>query len=161
MKLSVWAAALLLLSSATAFAQASAPADASALAAIQELNRKYIDNGKRMDNAAFMALWADDAVDLLPGMEPLVGKKAMAAWLDGVTAQMRDYKLTVYEIDFQEIKISGNWAFEWGTSRQTVLPPKGGKLMENPEKILLILHREPDGSWKFRQEMWNSTPAHP
>ena len=122
------------------------------MAAIREMNRKFIDTGKRMDNAAYLTLWADDAVDLLPGMKPLVGKKAMADWLEGVTAQMRDYKLTEYEIDFQEIKISGDWAFEWGTCRQTVHPPNGGKPMDNPGKILLILHREADGAWKFRQE---------
>jgi len=133
--------------------------DDAAAQAIQDLNRKFLDAGRRMDNPAVMALWTDDAVDLLPGMRPLVGKKAIGAWLDGVTAQMRDYKLTAYDIDFQDLKTSGDWAFEWGTSRQTVQPPGGGKAFENPGKILLILHREADGAWKFREEMWNSSPA--
>ena len=127
--------------------------------AIHDLNRRFLDAGRHMDNAAVMALWTDDAVDLLPGMRPLVGKTAIAAWLDGVTAQMHDYKLTAYDIDFQELKISGDWAFEWGISKETVIPPNGGKAVDNPGKILLILHRDTDGQWKFRQEMWNSSPA--
>ena len=56
---------------------------------IQAFNRKLEDATRQMDNAAIVALWADDGISLLPSTKPIVGKAAISAFLDSVTAQIK------------------------------------------------------------------------
>ena len=107
-----------------------------------------------MDNAATMALWAEDGVSLLPGMAPIEGKSTIAKWLDGVVSHLRGYRVTAQDNEFHDVEVSGDWASEWGTTHQVVQPPNGGPVMETWGKILLVLRRDKDGAWKIREEMW-------
>ncbi len=105
-----------------------------------------------------ISLWAEDGTTLLPEMAPLTGKSNIAKWLDAVTAKMPGYRVARQENDFHDAIISGEWASEWGTTTQVVQPPEGKAPIEIHGKILLVLHREKDGEWKIKQEMWNSSP---
>lgn len=109
-----------------------------------------------MDNTAVMALWAEDGVTLLPGMAPITGRQAIARWLDAVVARMPGYRVTRQENEFHDIRVSGDWASEWGTTQQTVQPPDGKPVLEIFGKILLVLHREGPGKWRIEAEMWNN-----
>jgi len=126
-------------------------------AEIDAFNQKFLDATLKMDNAASLALWADDGVSLLPNTAPIVGKKAIAKFLDDVIARIAGYKVTGQVNDFHDIQVSGDWATEWGTTHQSIQPPDGRPMMEIYGKILLVLHREKDG-WHIAQEMWNSAP---
>lgn len=63
-----------------------------------------------MDNAAIMAMWAENGADLLPATSPMVGKPAIASFLDDVTSQLAGYHMQKVEMDFQGIEVSGDWA---------------------------------------------------
>ncbi len=134
---------------------AAAPG-AAGLKEVEAFNRKFQEVTLRMDSAALMALWADDGVTLLPAMPPLTGKKKIAEWLGDVISKMPGYKVTKQENDFHDIRVSGDWASEWGTTYQVVEPPDGKPAIESYGKILLVLHKEKDGQWKIKQEMWNA-----
>jgi ketosteroid isomerase-like protein len=108
-----------------------------------------------MDNAATMALWAEDGVALLPGMAPLEGKTTISKWLDGVVAGLTGYRVAAQDNDFHDILISGKWASEWGTTNQVVQRPDGKPAIETWGKILLVLHKGDNGAWRIREEMWN------
>jgi uncharacterized protein (TIGR02246 family) len=123
---------------------------------IASFNQKFRDATLQMDNAATMALWAEDGVTLLPGLAPIEGKKTIARWLDGVVAGLAGYRVTTQENDFHDIQISGDWASEWGATHQIVQPPDRKPVIETWGKILLVLHRDADGAWKIREEMWNA-----
>ena len=131
----------------------------SARKEIEAFNQRYTAAHLKMDNAAVMAMWAEEGVTLLPGMAPLAGRSNIAKWLDGITAKMPGYRVTKQQDDFHDIQISGDWASEWGTTDQIVQPPDGKPPIESHGKILLVLHREKDGQWKIRQEMWNPGPS--
>ncbi len=138
---------------------APAPAVAAPAAATQEIeafNGRFREAILSMDNSAVMALWSDDGVTLLPGMAPIAGKKTIARWLDGVTAEMPGYRVTRQENEFHDVRIAGDWASEWGITHQVVQPPGGKPPLEIYGKILLVLHREGPGSWKIQEEMWNN-----
>ena len=62
-------------------------------AEIEAFNRKLEDATRRMDNAAIVALWADDGISLLPSTNPIVGKAAIAAFIDRVTTQIKGAKM--------------------------------------------------------------------
>jgi len=97
-------------------------------------------------------------VSLLPEMAPLVGKQAISKFVADVLAKMPGYKVTKEEIDFRDIRVSGDWAYEWGLEHQVAQPPDGKPGFDGRGKILLILHKDAHGEWKIQQEMWNSAP---
>jgi len=124
---------------------------------IAAFNEKFINAHLRMDNPAIIGMWADDGVSLLPNMPPLVGKQAIAKFINDITAQMPGYKIVREKIDFRDIQVSGDWASEWGLETQALQPPKMDA-MEGYGKIMFVLHKDSSGQWKIQQEMWNAAP---
>ncbi|MGH9758463.1 MAG: YybH family protein [Candidatus Acidiferrales bacterium] len=143
---------------------AAAPSNAtggkqSARQNLDAFNRKFVEACQKMDHAADAAFWADDGVDLLPDMEPMVGKAKIAAWLDGLSAQMAGAKMLYCTIDWRDIRIQGDMAYEWGINRQKVVFPPPQKPFIGEGKILLILKQQADGTWRVELESWNTNPA--
>lgn len=126
---------------------------------IEEFNQRFREATLKMDNAGTMALWAEDGVSLLPGMAPMVGRKTIGDWLNDLVTKMPGYRVTKQENEFHDLQISGAWASEWGTTYQVVQPPDGKPPIENHGKILLVLHKEKDGAWRIKQEMWNAAES--
>ncbi len=126
--------------------------------AIEEFNRQFVENCRTMNHKGGAELWADDGVDLLPGMEPMVGKAAISKWLLGLDDQLKGAKVTQCDVDWQSIQISGDTAYEWGINTQTVSLPDKPEPFKNKGKITLILRRQPQGGWKLALESWNSSP---
>lgn len=126
--------------------------------AIEALNQKEADSCRTMDNSITKTLWADDGVDLIQGLQQMVGKKAISDWLDGLTPQLKGAKMEYCTIDWHDLKISGDWAYEWGITRQKIDPPAPQKPFESAGKMVLILKRQADGGWKVELESWNSLP---
>ena len=89
-------------------------------------------------------------------MAPLVGRAAIGKFVNDIAAQMPGYKIVREKIDFQDIQVSGDWAYEWGLETQALQPPNQ-PAMEGYGKILLIRHKEA-GEWKIQTEMWNASP---
>jgi uncharacterized protein (TIGR02246 family) len=125
---------------------------------IDAFNKRYVDMHLKMDTAAIFGTWAEDGVSLMPGEAPLVGKKAIVAWVENILAQMPGYKVVKEEIEFHDIQISGDWASEWATEHQVVQPPDGKPVIDSRGKMALVLHRGANGEWKVKQEMWNQAP---
>jgi ketosteroid isomerase-like protein len=111
-----------------------------------------------MDHKADAEFWTDDGVDLLPGLEPMVGKEKISTWLDSLTPQLAGAKMDYCTVDWKDIRIHGDLAYEWGINRQKIEFPAPRKPFEGNGKILLILKRQADGSWKVVLEAWNGNP---
>jgi ketosteroid isomerase-like protein len=95
-------------------------------AEIDAFNQKYIAAHKNMDNAMVSSLWADDGVSLLPEMAPLVGKAAITKFFDEAVKPLAGYHVEKMEIDFREIQVMGDWAYEWGLEHQVLEAPVCG-----------------------------------
>ena len=126
---------------------------------VDALNQKELEACRNMNQEASATLWADDGVDLIEGLQPMTGKKAIAKWLNGLTPQLRGAKMEYCTIDWRDIRIQGAWAWEWGITRQKIDFPPPQKSFENEGKMLLILKRQTDGEWKIELESWNSDPG--
>jgi uncharacterized protein (TIGR02246 family) len=122
---------------------------------IDAFNKKYIAAHLRMDNAAVLSMWAEDGISLLPTTDPIIGKEAIAKFMDEVMGRMPGYHLQKMDVDFQGIEVSGDWASEWAEEHQVVQPPPGKRVIDSYGKLLLVLHREADGNWRITREMWN------
>ncbi len=134
-------------------------APAAARAAVDTLNAKEVKACREMDNAASAALWADDGVDLIEGLQPMVGKAVIAAWLNGLTPGLKGAKMVYCTIEWKQITVAGDWAYEWGVNRQRIEFPSPQQPFETEGKITLVLKRQADGAWKIALESWNSSPA--
>jgi len=125
---------------------------------IEAFNQKYIAAHLKMDNPMVSSFWSEDGVSLLPEMPPLVGKKAIDKFFDDAVKPLAGYHMKTMEIDFREIQLMGDWAYEWGLEHQVLQPPDGKPVIEGRGNILLILHKNAQGEWKIKQEMWNAAP---
>lgn len=145
----------------TAFAQAQADktnSEQEARKSLDAFNKEFIDACVKMDQAADAAFWADDGTDLIEGMDPMVGKTKITEWLNSLTPMLAHAKMDYCTIDWQDIRIHGDLAYEWGINKQKIEFPPPQQPFVGAGKILLILRRQPSGSWKVEVESWNSLP---
>ena len=138
--------------------EATAPDRSQDRKAVDEFNQRFIESCRKMDNRATLALWTDDGVDLLPGMDPMIGKAAIADWLKSMTDRSVGVKMLQCDVDWQRVQVSSDIAYEWGINTQTISIPSQTEPFKNKGKITLILHKQSDGSWKLALESWNASP---
>jgi ketosteroid isomerase-like protein len=124
-------------------------------AGIEEFNRALIQATTRMDNTAALALWEDDGIALLPQTKPMIGKQAIAKFLDDVSSQLPGARMEKFEMKCFDVERSGDSATEWCEEHQHVVFPNGKPPFDGRGKMLLVLHRGADGKWRMRREMWN------
>ena len=126
---------------------------------IETFNHDLDSATRHMDNAATMALWEDDGISLLPSTPPIVGKKAIAKFLDDVMAQYPGGRMVKFEMQCHDMQVSGDWGSEWCTEHQIVQFPGGKPPFEGWGKMLFVLHRGAGGKWRVKEEMWNQAAA--
>jgi len=131
-------------------------ANAEARIEIDAFNKKFTELHLKMDTPGIMAMWAEDGVDLMQGEATLGGRKT--AWVEEILSKMPGYKVTKEEMEFHDIQVCGDWATEWATEHQVAQAPEGKPNFEGYGKMALVLHREANGEWKIKQEMWNASP---
>jgi uncharacterized protein (TIGR02246 family) len=141
----------------TVFAAFGSPGVPAVDADLAAFNTTFRDVILKMDSAGTVALWAEDGVSLLPETAPIVGKQAIARFMEAVTKDLAGYHVTKEDIDWKDTRVSGDWASEWGIVHQEVMPPGEKPAIEVYGRIALVLHKEA-GGWKIEQEMWNSGP---
>lgn len=122
---------------------------------IDAFNARFLEAHRKMDDAAILGMWAEEGVSLLPETAPMLGKAAITKFLTGVTGQLRGWRMEQMELDFQGIEVSRDWASEWALEHQVVRPPDDRPAFDGRGEILLVLHREADGRWRVKREMWN------
>ena len=61
-------------------------------------------------------------------------------------------------LDTQEVKVLGDHVFQWGTYRYSVRPRAGGETVRTSGKLMRILQRQPDGSWKMHRNIATVDP---
>ena len=125
---------------------------------IEELHKKDMKASLERDYDTLISLMDEEVILIPPQGDPQRGKKAVAENLKAYLEQTEGWKVTEYAHEFEEVEVMGDWAFEWGTYRGTEVPPGGWPIQETG-KILRILKRQSDGSWKVYIAM--GTPDHP
>lgn len=124
---------------------------ATDIQAINALRDQFATAYNSSDAAAAAACFADDVVLMLPDRPALEGKQAIQAALEDFFKQ-NAAKMVHIPLETQ---VAGDWAYDRGNITETVTP-KAGKPIERPVKYLVILKRQPDGSWKIHRDMDNS-----
>jgi uncharacterized protein (TIGR02246 family) len=128
------------------------------LRAIEGLHQKDMEASRTGDFETLRSVMTDDAVILPPGGETVRGKEE----LDASFARMRDamdrIEVIEYVLDFSEVKILGDYAFEWGEIRGS-MRQTGGEPQRSAYNVMRILQRQPNGEWKVHRSIWNERPT--
>ena len=133
---------------------AAQPADdvEAVTAAVNQVWEQYASSLNAGDVDRYMALWADNAIQLPPDSLPLVGKETLRAGLESeVKAITYDMKITN-----EEVNVSGDLAVARGTYAATITPKDGSNPIAIDGKYMTLLKRQPDGSWKIFRDIYNS-----
>lgn len=126
---------------------------------IKKLHERDMAAAKVLDIESLIALWTEDGVLLQPNQEPLVGREAIWSYMQDVLEEQKKYEITEYVQHFEEIKILGDWAYEWGTFHGAYRTLSGGEEMRQRSRLFRILKRQPDGSWKCARAIWHELPV--
>ena len=113
--------------------------------AIERLHRQDVE-ATLSDKADELAkLWDSEAVRIQPGRPAEIGKVEIYANDKRWEAKPDRPRTLCYKSDIKDVRIAGEWAFEWGYISY--------KDSSNPKpmrgKVLRVMKRQPDGSWKF------------
>ncbi len=123
--------------------------------AIEALNQHDVKASLANDLDAIVSQWTDGFV-VLPPAGPIVRGRSAAAEL----GKEQNQALIIVDcvFDFEEITVTGDYAFEWGKYRWTARPRAGGSDMTFSGKLMRILQRQPDSSWKMHRTMATIDP---
>jgi uncharacterized protein (TIGR02246 family) len=146
--------------SVTSWAQSKAEAEAQDQAdvkALDKLSQKDIAACMSNDAETLCSLWTDDGVLVLPGAAPLVGKKTICEMLQKQMVRTVGRETTGYTEDWEEVRVIGDYAWQWGKMSQTDTDASG-KQRTMLVNAIRILHREPDGSWKVARAVVTPAP---
>ncbi len=123
--------------------------------AIEKLHSQDIQASLALDVPALEALWTDDIVTMAPGAPPVVGRQANAAKLEAGAAKLKEMEIMAFDEQWQEVRIQGDWAYEWGTMSERMRPFSGGNEITYLMNVVRILNRQPDGTWKIARSIYN------
>lgn len=124
--------------------------------AINALRDQFTAAFNSNDAAATAATYTDDAIMLPENQAAVEGKQAIQA---SYAAMFRENPVKVVLAPL-ETQVAGDWAYDRGNATMTVTP-KSGKPIEESAKYLVIVKRQPDGSWKLYRDIDNSNSPPP
>jgi uncharacterized protein (TIGR02246 family) len=129
----------------------SAWAEDSLKEAIQGREDQWSAAYNANDATALAAIYEKDATLVPPGMEPVVGREAIAKTLAGLFPTLRDLALVTDEAR----PLGENHAVEIGHSTyQTVA--KDGSLSPGIDNYVVVWHKGKDGVWSYVTDIFNS-----
>jgi ketosteroid isomerase-like protein len=126
------------------------------LVAIDALHRRD-ERAVLAGNAdSLIALWSDDIVSMPAGGPTVRGKDINAQMLRAAIAQQGVHLPLTYELRFEEVKLFGDHAFEWGSYRGSAVV--GNDTLVGTGKVMRLLARDSTGDWRIARTMFSADP---
>ena len=132
-----------------------APSTEADVAAIKSIFKQFDEALIAGDLEAYLALYMEDCVVLPPNAEIITGKDGYRSYAQPIIDQF-DIEET---ISVKETEVAGDWAFSRTSFVWRLTPKAGGETIEEVGKMISILRRQSDGSWKISRNMWNTDHA--
>ena len=134
--------------------RAQSKARSADMAGIEKLHEADKEATLAHDRDQLLALWTEDGVALQVGQPPMVGKTAIRAAMDENFRQYPGMKVLKYSTDIRDVQVSGDAAYEWGFFEVTGKVTAAGAASTFKARMLRVMRRQVDGSWKFARVMW-------
>jgi uncharacterized protein (TIGR02246 family) len=154
MKKALVVCVILFVSLAAGVAMAADPVTPTGMKAVDAAWTKAMLAG---DAAAAAALYADDAVLVLPGSSAIKGKKAIAEAYEG---WLKDVKVTDIVLSDTHYRTAGHLSAGWGQWKMTTVPKAGGAAKTETGTFCAV-GAEKDGVWKYVSDHASGDPPAP
>jgi uncharacterized protein (TIGR02246 family) len=105
------------------------------------------------DPAAIAKLFATDAVEMPPNAPSAKGRAAIEAYHKGFAQQ---FMVHGFSLTPTETKVIGDTAYDVGTYKQSLMLMKGGGMMDDKGKYLVLLKKDASGTWLITHAIYNS-----
>ena len=127
------------------------------LQAIETLHKKDMAASKAGDFETLRSLISDDAVIRPPGGNSIRGKAELDANFGRMKEASGQAEVLEYFQEFEEVKVIGDYAFEWGTVRGAMRSKESGETERSSYQMMRVLKRQSDGEWKVHRSIWNAS----
>lgn len=121
--------------------------------AVRAVASAIIEADNQGDLEKVLRLYTSDAVLMPPGGEPVEGLDAIRAHYGSLFSR---FSLRASLVSRETI-VSGDWAFDRGTTGVVSTSKVTGETTEARDKYLMVLRREEDG-WRIARLIWNRNP---
>jgi ketosteroid isomerase-like protein len=111
---------------------------------------------RQNDVTGFMSYIDDNAIVAPPGEQPVRGKHAVEQWYKDF---LRRYRTSSLELTGKEVFVGDRWAAEFGSFTWGLTPADRSAPIVDHGTYMQVWRRQPDGTWRFAREVWNSSPA--
>ena len=125
------------------------------LSAVRSVIQQMLDASSARDLEAFVDLFTEDVIVMVPDRLPIIGKDAWRATVQGPFERSTVEQLNMPS---EEIVIAGDWAFERHNETVVLVDRANGQRRRAHAKGIWILRRQADGSWKFARYIYNVSP---
>ena len=120
------------------------------IAAIKEIHAKTEDAAFSNNWDEILKLYTDDAIQLVPGEQPIIGKSKIAERMQPLSFNFIERENVIQEIDGNM-----NIAYYWSTLSQKILIGDSDSISVSGARMLRILRKQEDGSWLVSHDIWN------
>jgi ketosteroid isomerase-like protein len=121
--------------------------------AIQRLHQQDVEATLSDDADQLAKLWDENAVRLQKGAPAEMSKAIIYSNDKRWQANLHGGRTLSYKPDLKDLQIVDGWAFEWGIFEVVYRESEHGKEVTIHGKVLRVLKRQTDGSWKFARVM--------
>jgi len=125
--------------------------------AIERLHRRDMRASKDGDFETLRSLVDDEAVMFPPGAAAQRGAKDFDAAFTRMRSAPKTHEVLEYRMEFEEVKIFGNYAIEWGAIRGATRDLTTGRINQSEYHVMRVLRRHSNGRWKVYRSIW--TPS--
>ena len=126
--------------------------------AIEALNQHDIKAALASDVDAVVSQWSEGFVQIPPAGPAIRGRAANVAMVAQAREQLELFQPVAYHVDVEEITVSGDYAYAWGTYRTTARRRNDGVEISQSGKLLRIYQRQKDGRWLMHRTMTTLDP---
>jgi len=127
--------------------------------AIEDLHKDDIAGSLAFDVDKLTGTWDDEVVSIPPGSKPIVGKAANHEFLQSQQKAMANVEILSYEETWDEVRILGEYAYEYGTIRSRIRQQNAKDETPLEYNVMRVLKKQPSGAWKIYQTIWNDRKA--
>lgn len=123
--------------------------------AIATVRQEHVDAVNGRDVELLLRGMTNDVVYLFPGMEPLIGKDALRAYVTPIYEQAS----IDIEMRHESLDIAGSRAVEWGVVRGQMTPGAQSTPSLVNLKYIFVYRLEPDGAWRISHAIASARPV--
>ena len=109
----------------------------------------------------WLQVFADDALAIYEGRRPLVGKRAIRAHAEQLTA---DFRIEQMDVSVEEVRLGSGWAWTRGTYQATFVPKTEAAAAHEAGRrhgnYVLLWERHGNGEWRIILDTTNDLAAH-